>query len=311
MKHDERRPTAAPAGPKQGLRLDRWLSLRVAPWLPGAWGGHRSAVIPILMYHAVSDEPGPARHPYFATVTTPRRFAQQLATLRRMGYRSIGLAEAARALQAPAEMSAKGVDTSRRVVLSFDDGFADFGRTAWPVLARAGFGATLFAVSGLLGGRFHDGRPLLSARDLRQLSDEGVEIGSHSATHGRLVAMSSSALRRELADSRQVLEDCCGRAVRVFSYPYRFPQGNARFVAQLAGLLQASGYEAGVTTAIGLARPGDPPLFLPRLPVNDFDDDPLLRAKLAGHYDWLRVAQALAGRARVLAQRHPAAGVPE
>lgn len=281
------------------LRLDRWLTLRLVAPFSAWWRTGPPPAIPLLMYHAISDEMDRRTHPYFGTVTTPRRFAQQVALLRRLGYQAVTLGEAAQLLRQP------GFDATaqRRVVLSFDDGFSDFRSAAWPVLAEAGFTATVFVVSGLLGGRFHDGRRCLGAQDLRELSAQGVEFGSHSATHGLMARMTEAALARELRESRQVIEDCSGRAVRLFSYPYRFPHGDARFVQQLGGLLTQNGYHAGVTTAIGLARTGDAPLFLPRLPVNDFDDDRLLRAKLDGHYDWLRMGQALARPVRSLRQR--------
>ena len=55
--------------------------------------------------------------------------------------------------------------------------------------------------------------------------------------------------------------------------------------------LEAAGYRGGTTTSIGRASARSPRYFLPRLPVNDCDDDRLFMGKIDGHYDWLATAQ--------------------
>ena len=42
------------------------------------------------------------------------------------------------------------------------------------------------------------------------------------------------------------------------------------------------GYENGVTTILGTANPRCDPFFLPRLPVNNWDDPRFFQAKLEG-----------------------------
>jgi hypothetical protein len=58
-------------------------------------------------------------------------------------------------------------------------------------------------------------------------------------------------------------------------------------VARLNDALNRAGYSSCVTTRIGRVRTGDEQFSLKRLPVNNWDDEALLRAKLAGAYDWL------------------------
>jgi len=48
-----------------------------------------------------------------------------------------------------------------------------------------------------------------------------------------------------------------------------------------------------VSTIIGRAGKHDNRYYLPRLPVNSWDDAALLRAKLEGGYDWLHWPQWL------------------
>jgi hypothetical protein len=48
-----------------------------------------------------------------------------------------------------------------------------------------------------------------------------------------------------------------------------------------------------VNTVIGRAGSKSDPLSLPRLPLNQADDEKFFAAKLTGAYDWLAGAQAL------------------
>src|SRR4029078_1682017 len=73
-----------------------------------------------------------------------------------------------------------GLRPRRKLVLTFDDGTADFLEHALPVLQEFHFSATLFIVAGLIGGqrswqhRAGDGAlapvPLMTAADLRRLA---------------------------------------------------------------------------------------------------------------------------------------------
>ncbi|RZU00785.1 polysaccharide deacetylase family protein [Rivibacter subsaxonicus] len=278
-----------------GLRVDRLLTLGLFAPLRRIGASAEAPTIPLLMYHSVADDIDRDVHPYFRTVTTPRSFEAQVRCLRERGLQGITLSEAMRLLAA-ADLGA----LQRKVVLTFDDGFRDFRTVAWPILQRAGFGATVFMPTAYIGKSFVTGRDCLDAAEIRGLVADGVEFGSHSHSHCRLYTLDELALARELRLSKSVLEDASGQAVTLFSYPYRFPEEDAHFTGRLREQLDRAGYRAGVTTAIGRARVGDDAWLLPRLPVNDCDDAALLGAKLDGHYDWLRTGQRLRKRARAV-----------
>jgi peptidoglycan/xylan/chitin deacetylase (PgdA/CDA1 family) len=288
-----------PAHDHAHRRLDRWITLRLGAALAAWTRSRREPCIPILMYHSVSDDADIGVHPYLRTVTTPPVFAAQVALLRSLGYSAVTLSDAARLLQRARRGEAVPA-LDRKVVMTFDDGFEDVYSTVLPVLQKAGFSATVFMPSEFIGKPFINGRTCLTAAQLRQLHANGIEVGSHSASHGRLVEMSRADLAHELGSSKRQLEDCTGSSVTTFSFPFRFPQADRRFVAMLQDLLGSSGYEVGVTTTIGRASGANDPLLLPRLPVNDGDDDALFSAKLRGHYDWLRTGQRMTKACREL-----------
>jgi peptidoglycan/xylan/chitin deacetylase (PgdA/CDA1 family) len=277
------------------MRLDRFLTVNVfhrfrktrtsRPVPPG--GDNDSDRIPILMYHSISADPESGVGAYFRTVTTPERFADQMRFLRDKGWRGLSLCEGL-------DMK-EGRGPGKFFVLTFDDGFRDFLTTAMPVLRTYGFGATVFLPTAYNSDsdvpRRFLGRECLTWSEVRSLHAEGIEFGSHTVSHPKLVSLPWAQVASEVGDSKVEIEQKLGRPVLSFSYPFAFPQGNGAFCARLRGLLAEKGYGACVTTEIGSSLKARDLLRLPRLPVNDCDDLPLLEAKLDGAYDWLSIPQ--------------------
>jgi peptidoglycan/xylan/chitin deacetylase (PgdA/CDA1 family) len=100
------------------------------------------------------------------------------------------------------------------VMVSFDDGEASDATVALPILQRLGLRAAFFVTSGFVGRRGS-----IDAAQLRELSDAGMLIGSHGASHRFLSTLSDAELRAELAQSRDFLETCTGRRVTMLALP--------------------------------------------------------------------------------------------
>jgi peptidoglycan/xylan/chitin deacetylase (PgdA/CDA1 family) len=289
------------------LRLDRWVTLHLARVLARGRNGGRGPRVPILMYHSISEDPGDRRHPYFQTHTTPRRFAEHMSYLRRKGYRSVFPSEVGGLLAEEAS------EPGPRVVITFDDGFRDVLTQALPVLRANGLSATVYLPTDYVGATrcTFKGIPCLTWPEVRELREQGIRFGSHSASHPNLVTLDRTGLEREIFGSTAALREALGDSPTCFSYPYAFPETDRRFCELLKGLLTGAGYTNAVTTSIGTAdRTGDA-FFMRRLPVNDADDLSLFQAKLEGAYDWLHAAQYLVKRAKKLLEpvrRRPAAG---
>jgi peptidoglycan/xylan/chitin deacetylase (PgdA/CDA1 family) len=262
------------------FRLDRAVSLqwaRMQQLMPSRCGA------PILMYHSLADEFG-ERHPYFETNTSPKIFAAHMRYLSENGYTVVSLSEAA------GETLRKD---ERKVAITFDDGYLNFYTEGAPILAKHGFRATMFVVSGFAAQKkAAGGAPCMSWQEIRDIQRCGIEIGSHTMSHPELHKLSHNELCRELETSKRSIEQETGVAVDSFAYPYAFPEHRHGFLTALRELLRRFGYRRGVCTSVGTAGPSSDPFFLPRIPVNSHDDLRLLEAKLQGGYDWLRVAQS-------------------
>jgi peptidoglycan/xylan/chitin deacetylase (PgdA/CDA1 family) len=186
------------------------------------------------MYHWFrSSRPGPrSRSPQLEIA--PELFERQMALLQRAGYRTVSLAQAA-----SGEASA---GRGRPVVITFDDGTLDFWEHGRNVLERHGFTATLFVVTGAVGGQSgwdrHLGEPsrsLLSWAQLRELHCAGFEIGSHTHSHRPFTEIDDDDVRHELARSRQALQDELGLVARFVAYPRGFYLTRHKRLAREAG----------------------------------------------------------------------------
>ena len=262
-------------------RIDRWVTLKVVK--PLVKNSPRAApAIPILMYHAISDD-AESVHPYYRTNTAPSIFAMQMRQLRELGYYTISLNKAVSTIKAG------DVSDGRAVVITFDDGYRDFYTCAAPVLQACCFTATMFVPTAHINGtstRFK-GRDCLTWSEIRELQSIGMQFGSHTVSHPQLHDLEDSQVEQELTDSKDAMEQILGTAVDSFAYPYAFPETDKVFVTKLRGWLSGAGYRTGVCTMIGRANASNDPLFLKRLPVNSCDDHELFAAKLVGAYDWL------------------------
>jgi peptidoglycan/xylan/chitin deacetylase (PgdA/CDA1 family) len=266
-------------------RLDRAWTVAVAHPLSRFLNRNSAGQVPILMYHGISDEVG-NRHPYFELNTSPRLFEEQMRYLHLNGYVAVDLAEALNAIHS-------GHRKAQPVVITFDDAYSNFYTQAFPVLKKYGFTATLFVITRFTRERrlLRNGREFMSWNDVKDVAAHGISVGSHSMTHPELRATAAAQLHEEVAGSKRCLEDKLGLPVRSFSYPYAFPEQDADFVALLRNLLKIEGYANGVSTIIGTAGRSHDPYFLPRLPINTYDDSRLFTAKLERGYDWLHAFQ--------------------
>lgn len=270
------------------LRLDRLAALYLTSPLVRFWGPKVGARVPILMYRSISNNLFGMSHPYYHINTCPEVFSEQMRWLRNAGYRTAGLAEAWEGLAA-------GADLSKVVVLTFGDGYRDFYTDAIDVLTQCGFSATMFLVTSRIRRTSLriEGADYLTWREVRLLQQAGIRFGSHTVTHPDLRSSSPDELEYELGHSKEVIEQNLGVPVDSFSYPFAFPEEDKNFIRFLEDMLQNIGFDYGVSTILGRAGRHSNRYFLPRLPVNNWDDTSLLRAKLEGGYDWLHWAQLL------------------
>ena len=244
----------------------------------------------ILCYHAASPS---WKH---ELSIDPLIIERQIGSLVSRGFRP-----------APIEQCLEGA--ARLLHVTFDDAYRSV-RNVLPALERLGARATVFACADFAD----DGRPLdvpelaqqaarhpdelatMAWDDLRELSERGVTVGSHTLSHPHLPELSDDELRRELAESRERIADELRHPCELMAYPYGEVDKRIKEAAR------ATGYRAAFSLA---ARAENTDRFgLPRTDVYRKDTQLRFRLKTSP-------LRALAARRRSLGPlaRAPATGL--
>jgi peptidoglycan/xylan/chitin deacetylase (PgdA/CDA1 family) len=240
-------------------------------------------MIPVLMYHSVSDDPAPGTR---ALAVRPATFARHLETLDALGYRTVTMARLVEHWRRRARGESGLPLPARPVVLTFDDGYRDFHTEALPLLRAHQATATLYVTTGWLAdaGKESAGRPLgpmLSWDQVAECAAAGVEIGGHSHSHPQLDRLPEPRLREELRRNRELLverlSEAPGGVARTFGYPFGYSDARVRAAVR----------EAGYAGACAVAnRPASPsrqsPYALARLTVGEGTSEAALRDLLQG-----------------------------
>jgi hypothetical protein len=139
----------------------------------------------------------------------------------------------------------------RIVTTSWDDGDRADLRLAEILRARG------------IGGTFYvpinppKARPALSHAELRTLSSEGFEIGTHGFSHKPLWGLSAGELAKEVNPCKPILEDILGTEVRMFCYP------NGRYDSNVIRTLRETGYWGARTVRMLATRLDFDPFEMP------------------------------------------------
>jgi len=199
------------------------------------------------MYHELGlpgrppcqSEPG-----YLRYIVSAADFESQIHWLRNIGWRGMSVTEA---LSSPHENG---------VVVTFDDGCETDLLSAAPILNAVRFAATFYITVGFLGKRGY-----LSHSQLRELSDQGFDIGCHSMTHSYLTDSPDDRLHQEIAGAKTELEQITGRRVEDFSCP------GGRWGPRIVEVARRAGYRSVASSRSIANPPHADPFSLGRLAV--------------------------------------------
>jgi peptidoglycan/xylan/chitin deacetylase (PgdA/CDA1 family) len=205
-------------------------------------------LIPVLLYHAVSDE-SPADQPGYTV--SRRRFTEHVEVMIASGRRPVGFADLAGALRGERKLP------PRAFVVTFDDGFPDTPAAA-ELLQQQGIPSTVYITADRLGDAEAPVSPPTLAALMRM---EGVEIGAHSVTHPYLDELDPAALRHEVGESRRLLEAATGRQIATFAYPH------GAFDARVRQAVVEAGYTSAAAVKNAIAHLGEDPMAIARWTV--------------------------------------------
>ena len=103
---------------------------------------------------------------------------------------------------------------------------------------------------------------MMTSSQLIALRRAGMQVGAHTVTHPILAKLSDRDARREIADSGKALESLLNERVGLFAYPNGRP--GADYLPRHAAMVRELGFDAGLTTAPGVASMRSDMMELPR-----------------------------------------------
>ncbi len=204
--------------------------------------------VPILMYHHIAKRQ--IHDPYSVS---PDVFDQQMNWLKMNNYQVITYADFNIA------MINKKLLPPKSVVISFDDGDVDQYSAALPILKKYNYSAIFFITTNYIGHK-----QWMDWKMLKELVVNKMEIGGHTKSHPNLAKLSSESQKRELVNSKAVLEKNLNIKIDYFAFP-----GGA-YSSTTVRLLKESGYMSAVTTRHGVKHEFGENLFLvSRIHIDD------------------------------------------
>ncbi len=242
----------------------------------------------VLTYHSIDDSGS-------VVSTHPEVLDRQMASLAELGYRGYPLDTVVK------HRLSTGRWPEHAIAITFDDGFENNLRVAQPILAKYDFAASIYLITGHVGGESDWERPpaglgrrtTLDWPQVAELSAAGWEIGAHTRSHRDLRKLDAPTVEREIIDSREDIQQHLGRSVTTFAYPYGCSSPVAEAVVSRE-------FSAACTTVLRRASHHDPVHTLPRVDMFYLGDIRRLRRLAMGRLDSYLAFRRLGRRVRAL-----------
>ena len=213
--------------------------------------------VPVLMYHAVSDDNIWGIPELFVS---PVQLEKQIQAMLDAGYTPITFEDLDRI-----------DEIEKPVMLTFDDGYDDNYTELFPLLQKYNVKATVFMIVNDIGKNHK-----LTKERIKEMSDSGlVSIQSHTLSHGYLDEMYESQLHRENRDSMIALARITGKQPFVLCYPTGRSSGASREIT-------AQYYEYGLCMGGPCWVTGDAPYRIYRYYISRYTDVDTFLSYLAG-----------------------------
>ena len=171
--------------------------------------------------------------------------------------------------------------TPKTVIITFDDGYADNFEGALLPLVDHNMQATWFITTDCIGKYAHwmgSNMPetrMLDKQQLREMADQGMEIGSHTCSHPDLGRLPYAEQVDQVRASKELLESLLDSSVPSFAYPY------GRYNADSVKALRKAGYQFACSVRSGWSLKGSDLLAIRRVTVFSGDSTSILARKLA------------------------------
>lgn len=216
-----------------------------------------SIKIPIIMYHYIEYVKDKGDIIRIKLDTTPDQFEKQLLSLKNAHYETYFVKDIPEILKGNIDYSTKSA------VLTFDDGYSSFYKNAFPLLKKYHMRGTVYIIQNTIGKE-----QFMSHQQIQELIDSQlIEIGSHTLTHANLKTMNDWTSRKQIVESKHLLEKEFNIKIETFAYP------NGGFNLRTVELVKEASYSAAVSVISGTMQSEENLFYLSRIRPGIFSGD--------------------------------------
>lgn len=240
--------------------------------------------MPVIMYHRViknTDEAGV--HGIYVKTST---FEKHLKYLKKHNYQTVTFADLAN------NNYKKRFDRGNKfVILSFDDGYEDNYKYAFPLLKKYGFKAVIYLLSDLDYNKWdvdvlenpEQEFKLMNKDMISEMQKYGIEFGGHTKTHPKLATIDIEDAKKEIFESKEKLEKKLNKKLVSFAYPY----GNMN--EDVKNIVKEAGYEFAVATDSGDISFSTDLFKIRRIGIFSTNSFLTFKRKVSGRYNFIKI----------------------
>lgn len=194
--------------------------------------------VPVIYYHHIQPLAEARAKDQKSLTVDNKTFDSQMAYLTSKGYSSLSADQLVIALITKSKLPVKPI------VITVDDGYADFYTYAYPTFKKYHLVANLAIPAGLLDKSGH-----MNWDQLNQLVESKIIfVYNHTWSHVNLTSLSPEKVQDEVFRGKEQLQKHSGKFSNVFFYPYGATNKD------VISVLSKNGYQAGFTTDPGFIQ---------------------------------------------------------
>lgn len=240
--------------------------------------------IPVIMYHrVVNNENEGGVH---GTYITAKKFDEHMKYLKEHDYEPITFKELLKLNYRNRFNNGK-----KYIILTFDDGYEDNYKIAFPILKKYQFKCIIYLVSHLNYNKWdvevpenpEKKFPLMTWDMIKEMQEYGIEFGGHTMTHQKLAHIPFEQAKEEITKSTQFLEEKLEEKLVCFAYPY----GDLN--EQVKEFVRNSSYSFAVATDSGDLSFSEDLFQIRRIGIFPTNNMLSFKRKVHGNYNFIKL----------------------
>ena len=240
--------------------------------------------IPVIMYHRIIKENDvKGVHGIYVSEDV---FDKQMKYLKDNGYQTITFEDIKNG-----EWRNRFNKGNKWIMLTFDDGYKDNYEVAFPILKKYGFKSTIYLLGEVKYNKWDVDNPknpeekfiLMDDKEILEMQEYGIEFGGHTLTHPMLAKLDLEDAKREITESRKILNKKLGKEMNCFAYPY----GNLN--EEVKKIVKEVGYKFAVATDSGDISYSKDLFQIRRIAIFPKNNMFNFKRKVSGKYNFIKI----------------------